>query len=87
MKMILKNIPVFLTPESNISLKKYLEYREENGEKLNQESPLFRNDFREKMAWFRIKPLTSIMLIKLMRKISIKSKLRTRLENGEKETS
>lgn len=76
--------PVFLTPESNISLKKYLEYREENGEKLNQESPLFRNDFREKMAWFKIKPLTNIMLVRIMRKILVKSKLKTNLENGEK---
>ena len=76
--------PVFLTPESSDSLKKYLKHREENGEKLNQESPLFRNDFREKMSWFKIKPITNIMLVRLMRKILVKSKLQTTLERGEK---
>jgi site-specific recombinase XerD len=45
----------FLTPEATAALNAYFEKRQFDGEKLTDESPVFRNVFRETQGWKNIK--------------------------------
>lgn len=72
--------PVFLTPEATKYLKEYLKDREYHGEKLNLESPLFRNAFRQTMAWHNVRPMTTKMLINTMTFVIKRAKIRAFLK-------
>jgi len=47
----------FLTPEATMALKEYLKKREFDGEKITSESPVFRNHYKETIAWQNVKPM------------------------------
>jgi len=46
-----------LTPEATLALKEYLHKREFDGEKITSESPVFRNHYKETIAWQNVKPM------------------------------
>ena len=45
----------FLTPEATVAMNAYFQKREFDGEKLTDESPIFRNAYRETQGWKKIK--------------------------------
>lgn len=47
----------FLTPEATLALKEYLKKREFDGEKITSESPVFRNHYKETIAWQNVKSM------------------------------
>lgn len=75
--------PVFLTPETWNYLKEYFKQRETNGEKLTANSPIFRNDFAETVAWKNIKPMTTNGLYMMMKPVLEKTKVRGNLQQGK----
>jgi len=47
----------FLTPEATLALNEYLKKREFDGEKITSESPVFRNHYKETIAWQNVKSM------------------------------
>jgi len=74
---------IFLTPEAWNYLKEYFKQRETNGEKLTANSPIFRNDFAETIAWQNVKPMTTNGLYMMMKPILEKTKVRGNLQQGK----
>jgi len=70
--------PVFLTPEAGESFDDYANYRTINGERLTQESPLFRNVFKPKEADKNIKPLAKGSTDAILRRLAENSGVRVR---------
>jgi len=48
----------FLTPEATAAMEAYFQKREFDGEKLTDESPIFRNAYRETQGWKNVKTIT-----------------------------
>jgi len=81
----IEEYPVFLIPEAVNNLKKYFAQRESNGEKLTEDSPVFRNSYRRKLAWKDVKPINENSLKQAMCDILAASQIRKALINsGEK---
>jgi len=66
----------FLTPEATSALREYLEKRRFDGEKLVQESPVFRNHFRETTAWQNVTPMKVATFYASFNQLIIKSGVR-----------
>ena len=47
----------FLTPEATLALKEYFQKREFDGEKITRDSPVFRNHYKETVAWQKVLPM------------------------------
>lgn len=69
---------VFLTPEATRALREYFDKRKFDGEKMNSESPVFRNHYREAMAWHDIKKISSTSFYTTLAKIQERAGIRNR---------
>jgi integrase len=69
---------VFLTPEATRALKEYFDKRTFHGEKMNSESLVFRNHYREAMAWHNVKKISSTSFYTTLAKIQEKAGIRKR---------
>jgi len=72
----------FLTPEATSYLKKYFENRENDGEKLTETSPIFRNTYRYQMAWKNVKPISYNALKFSIHEIISKSGINEKLKDS-----
>jgi len=70
--------PAMLTPEAVEALDKYKRFRIANGEKIDGESPLFRNVFRKNQASRTIKPLSKSSIDAILRRLAENIGVRTR---------
>jgi len=82
--------PAILTPEAIEALEKYKRFRIANGEKIDGESPLFRNIFKKNLALRTIKPLKKSSVDAILRRLAENTGIRTRgtspYERHEKRT-
>ena len=78
----IEEYPGFIIPEGVMYFKKYFAEREFHGEKLDEESPVFRNAYRKKIAWRNVKPLSEQSLKGLMWDIVYRAKLRKKLPDS-----
>jgi len=70
--------PAMLTPEAIEALDKYKRFRIANGEKIDGESPLFRNIFKTNLANRTIKPLSKSSVDAILRRLAENVGIRTR---------
>ncbi len=70
---------VFLTPEATKALKEYLDKRQFDGEKLGPDSPVFRNHYREAMAWHNVAKISPSTFYTTLAKIQEKAGIRKRM--------
>jgi len=81
----IEEYPVFLIPEAVNNLKKYFKSREFHGEKITEESPVFRNVYRKKLAWKNIESINENSLKQAMNHIIQLSQIRKTLkDSGDK---
>lgn len=78
----IEEYPGFITPEGVRYLKKYFADREFHGEKINEESPVFRNAYRKKIAWRNVKPISNQALKQSMWDIVQRAKLRKKMSDS-----
>jgi integrase len=72
----------FLTPEATAEYRAYLRHREFHGEKITPTSPMFRNKYRETIAWHNVEPLSLKALRHMMVGIVEKSKIRSSMDKA-----
>jgi len=70
--------PAMMTPEALETLDKYKRFRIANGEKIDGESPLFRNIFKKNLANRTIKPLSKSSIDAILRRLAENIGIRTR---------
>jgi len=70
--------PAMLTPEAVEALEKYKRFRIANSEKIEGESPLFRNVFKKNQANRTIKPLSKSSIDAILRRLAENIGIRTR---------
>jgi len=69
---------IFTPPEATKAIKEYFEYRKFNGEKLTNESPIFRNPVIKTAGWTDVEPLKShsarLIVFRILRRIGMRKK-------------
>ncbi len=78
----IEEYPGFITPEGVHYLKRYFAEREFHGEKIDEESPVFRNAYRKKIAWRNVKSISQQALKGLMWDIVQRAKLRKKMPDS-----
>ena len=72
---------LFTTPEATDVINEYFDFRKSNGEKITDESPIFRNYLIKTAGWKDVKPLKSnasnLIIFRLLRKVGMRKEGKT----------